>query len=109
MPGKITPESGHAVATVNGQTLASAASWLRCEGNVYFPPDTLKGKDEGVFSNTELMTYCPWKGHAGYYTVDVGGKKVENAGWYYADPMDAALPIKDHVAFDRSKVTVKVD
>jgi uncharacterized protein (DUF427 family) len=75
MPGKpITTETGQATASLDGQTLASATSWLRCEGNVYFPPDTLVGKDQGVFSNTELMTYCPWKGHAGYYSVDVGGE-----------------------------------
>jgi uncharacterized protein (DUF427 family) len=77
MGGKpITPESGHASASIDGQTLADATSWLRCEGNVYFPPDSLKGRDEGVWSNTELMTYCPWKGHAGYYSVVVGGKSL---------------------------------
>jgi uncharacterized protein (DUF427 family) len=33
------------------------------------------------------------------------GKKVENAGWYYADPYDAALSIKDYVAFGMSTTT----
>ncbi|KAL2208981.1 DUF427-domain-containing protein [Sarocladium strictum] len=111
MPGKdITPESGHATATIDGQTIASTTSWLRCEGNVYFPRDTLVGKEDGVeFDNTELLAYCPWKGHAGYYTIKLGGTKCENAAWFYEDPYDKALAIKDHVAFDKSKVSVKVD
>jgi uncharacterized protein (DUF427 family) len=78
MPGKdITPESGHATATIDGQTIASTTSWLRCEGNVYFPRDTLVRKEDGVeFDNTELLTYCPWKGHAGYYTIKLGGESA---------------------------------
>lgn len=106
----ITPETGRATASLDGHTLASTTSWLKCEGNVYFPPDALnRGSDGGVFSNTELMTYCPWKGHAGYYSVDVDGKRVEDAAWYYADPFDQALSIKDHVAFDKSKVQITVE
>ncbi|KAH8172960.1 hypothetical protein LIA77_07215 [Sarocladium implicatum] len=109
----ITPESGHATASLDGHTLADTTNWLKCEGNVYFPPDSLVRGDNGsaapVFSNTDRMTYCPWKGHAGYYTVDVAGTKVENAAWYYDDPFDKAISIKNYVAFDKSKVKIHVE
>lgn len=26
-----------------------------------------------MFVKTDTDTYCPWKGHAAYYTINVGG------------------------------------
>jgi uncharacterized protein (DUF427 family) len=31
--------------------------------------------------------------------VRVDGHTLENAAWYYREPYDAAVDIKDHVAF----------
>ncbi|OJJ98834.1 hypothetical protein ASPACDRAFT_79622 [Aspergillus aculeatus ATCC 16872] len=38
-----------------------------------------------------------------------GRKTYPNAAWYYAKPYDAAMNIKDHVAFYTSKVNVTVE
>jgi len=95
--------SGHAKATVNGQVIADATSWEEVEGNVYFPPASLK-KD--LFSTTDLHTSCPWKGLASYYTIDVDGTKLENAAWYYPEPKTKAQHIKDYVAFYKTKVDI---
>ena len=46
----------HATATFNGQVIAEADTYEFVEGNVYFPPDSIK--DKGVFSANDLTTVC---------------------------------------------------
>ncbi|KAF9881837.1 duf427 domain protein [Colletotrichum karsti] len=99
-------KSGKAKAVVNGTTVAEATEWEEVEGNVYFPPSAVKTE---VLEKTSHTTFCPWKGTAEYYSLKVGGDKLENAAWYYPTPKDAAGEIKDHVAFYKSKVTVTVE
>ncbi|RAK71159.1 DUF427 domain-containing protein [Aspergillus fijiensis CBS 313.89] len=96
-----------AKAIVDDTVLAETASWETVEGNIYFPPSAIK--DESLFVPTDLSTFCPWKGHASYYSVVVGEKTYPKAAWYYAKPYDAAMNIKDHVAFYTSKVNVTVE
>lgn len=62
----------HATASFNGHIIAETDFDKMVEGNVYFPPGTLK---DGVsLSKTDTTTYCPWKGDASYYTISVDGK-----------------------------------
>ncbi|OHE94338.1 hypothetical protein CORC01_10385 [Colletotrichum orchidophilum] len=106
-------KSGKAKAVVNGTTLAEATEWEEVEGNVYFPPSAVKTE---AFEKTDTTTFCPWKGTANYYSLNVGGEfhghsddKLKDAAWYYPTPKDGAKEIKDHVAFYKSKVTVTVE
>ena len=61
-----------ATATFNGQVIAEADAYEQVEGNVYFPPDSVKAKH--ALSDAELTTFCPWKGTASYYNIAVDGK-----------------------------------
>ncbi|PYH44570.1 DUF427 domain-containing protein [Aspergillus saccharolyticus JOP 1030-1] len=96
-----------AKATIDNTVLAETTHWETVEGNIYFPPSSIK--DPSLFVPTELSTFCPWKGHASYYSVVVGEKTIPNAVWYYAEPYEAALNIKDHLAFYTNKVNVTVE
>jgi uncharacterized protein (DUF427 family) len=87
----------------NGKVIAETDKFELVEGNVYFPPGTLK--DE-FFQPSETHTTCGWKGIASYYTVVVDGQENRDAAWYYPDPKPAAANIKDHIAFWRG-VTVE--
>jgi uncharacterized protein (DUF427 family) len=87
----------------NGSVIAETDAFETVEGNVYFPPDSVKRE---FFRPSETHTVCPWKGTASYYTVAVDGKENQDAAWYYPDPKPAAANIKDHVAFWRG-VTVE--
>jgi uncharacterized protein (DUF427 family) len=80
----------------NGQVVAETAKYESVEGNVYFPPGSVKRE---YFTPSATTTRCPWKGIAHYYNVVVNGKENKDAAWYYPDPSDAAKNIKDHVAF----------
>ena len=87
----------------NGHVLAESESFEEVEGNVYFPPGSLKRE---FFEPSETKTVCGWKGTASYYTVVVDGQRNPDAAWVYRDPKPAAAEIKDHVAFWRG-VTVE--
>jgi len=80
----------------NGEVIAESDETKVVEGNHYFPPDSVK-KEFLVESTTH--TTCPWKGLANYYTLEVNGKKNEDAAWYYPEPKKAAAEIKGYIAF----------
>ncbi len=81
-----------------GAVVAESGDTEVVEGNHYFPPQSLKKE---FFQSSATTSFCPWKGSANYYTLEVEGERNEDAAWYYADPKDAAKNIKGYVAFWR--------
>ena len=84
-------------AVFNGQTIAESDDTVMVEGNHYFPPESVKR--EFLSEPTGHSTHCPWKGDASYYDVTVDGESASNAAWFYPEPFEKAVEIKDHVAF----------
>lgn len=80
----------------NGTLLAESDRFELVEGNVYFPPETIKREH---FRDSDTHSHCPWKGEASYYTVVVDGKENRDAAWYYPVPKSAAQNIAGHIAF----------
>ena len=85
-----------------GQTVigSSAQALVLHEANyppVYYLPMDAVAPDNLVAS--DHTTYCPFKGTASYFDLTIDGKVHSNAVWYYPDPYDEALQIKDHIAF----------
>jgi uncharacterized protein (DUF427 family) len=93
-----------AKAMVNGVVIAESDTIEIVEGNIYFPPGTVKSE---YFTETSLHTSCPWKGQASYYTVKVGGTTLENAAWFYPNAKSAAKNIENYVAFYGNRVKVE--
>jgi uncharacterized protein (DUF427 family) len=91
-------------AIVDGVVIAESEKFQYVEGNVYFPPETVKME---YFKPSSLHTTCHWKGEASYYVVDVNGKTFENAAWFYPEPKKAAEAIRNHVAFYANKVKIE--
>ena len=87
-----------AKAIWNGVVLAESDKTEMVEGNHYFP---LSAINREYFKESSQQSTCPWKGVASDYTIEVNGKKNENAAWYYPNPNSAASNIKDHIAFWR--------
>jgi uncharacterized protein (DUF427 family) len=48
---------------------------------------------------SERRSYCPYKGHASYWTVDAGGRRREDLGWSYEQPLPDIVAIAGLVAF----------
>ncbi|MGH8706145.1 MAG: DUF427 domain-containing protein [Burkholderiales bacterium] len=53
---------------------------------------------------TRHRTYCPFRGNASYWTLNVGDRAAENAVWSYEEPYEGAGAIKGYVAFWRERV-----
>lgn len=85
-------------ASWNGVVLAESDRCEVVEGNQYFPPDSLNRE---YFKPSDKTSFCPWKGTASYYTLDVNGETNRDAAWTYAEPKSAASNIANHVAFWR--------
>ena len=87
-------------AVWEGTVLATSNKIEIVEGNIYFPPNSIKKE---YFRDSDTHTVCPWKGLASYYDIVVGDKINRDAAWYYPDPNPAAKQIKGYVAFDGYK------
>jgi uncharacterized protein (DUF427 family) len=85
-------------AVWNGKVIAESNDTVEVEGNQYFPRASVKSD---YLKDSSTHTTCPWKGVASYYTLDVDGKKNEDAVWYYPQPKAEAEMVTDRVAFWR--------
>ncbi len=72
---------------------------------VYFPRSALR---QIYFTATDHSTYCPFKGHANYWDLEVNGELAENVVWSYEAPYPEVSGLKDHVAFypDRTELSI---
>jgi uncharacterized protein (DUF427 family) len=86
-----------ATARIANTVIAEADDYETVEGNIYFPPSSIK--DKSMLESSSLTTKCPWKGTASYYTLKVDGQTYKDAAWYYPEPKDKAKNIKGYVAF----------
>lgn len=80
----------------NNTVIAESDATVVIENNHYFPADSIKKE---YFKPSDKHTGCPWKGTASYYTLEVDGKKNEDAAWYYPEAKHAAKAIEGKVAF----------
>ncbi|MEV6444260.1 MULTISPECIES: DUF427 domain-containing protein [unclassified Amycolatopsis] len=100
-PITVEPTKARVVVKAGGRVIADSRNALTLQESTYpavqYIP--LADVDSGVLERTGHETYCPYKGEAGYYSLNAGDVKGENAVWTYEKPYDAVAPIKDHVAF----------
>ncbi|HTX31045.1 MAG TPA: DUF427 domain-containing protein [Solirubrobacteraceae bacterium] len=97
----LEPSPRRVRVVVAGETIAdSHRTMLLQESGLqpiyYFPPADVR---TDLLAPSDKHTRCPKKGEASYYTLRVGDRLVEDAAWYYPDPIDGAPPIKDLIAF----------
>ncbi len=66
--------------------------------------------DMTLFTATNLSTYCPFKGNASYWTLNVEAGVEENVVWSYEDPCDEVMALKDTMSFytDRTDLSVNL-
>jgi uncharacterized protein (DUF427 family) len=58
---------------------------------------------------SETQTHCPYKGSAGYWSVDTGTAVHEDVVWYYRTPLPEGQKIAGMASFYNEKVDVYVD
>ncbi|MFQ5784924.1 MAG: DUF427 domain-containing protein [Alphaproteobacteria bacterium] len=62
----------------------------------YFPRDDLR---MDLATRSDHHSFCPFKGEASYWTLEVGGKRAEDAMWSYETPFPEVAGIAEYVAF----------
>ncbi len=93
-------------AVIDGRTVAdSLQAGLVLETNhrpvYYFPREDVR---TDLLQKTQHRTHCPYKGDASYWTMTVGGRRLENALWSYEAPFPEMAAIKGYLAFCADKV-----
>lgn len=94
-----------------GETIAdSTRSWRVRESQhapvVYVPREDVR---VDLLEKTSLSTFCPFKGHASYYTIRVGDRVAENAIWSYEDPYDQVAALKGCAAFYLDRIDALIE
>jgi len=82
----------------NHTVIAESDDIVIIEGNYYFPPDAV---NHAFLRASSTHTLCSWKGKASYYDIVVGETVNPDAAWYYPDPEQKAMSIKNRIAFWR--------
>ena len=80
----------------NNEIIAEAERTLVVEGKHYFPQQAVKLE---YLSLSDYCEECPIKGLANYYNLQVSGKDLLNAAWYYPNPKEEAVQITGYIAF----------
>jgi uncharacterized protein (DUF427 family) len=107
----ILESSRHLRVSVNGEVVAETdRPRILFETGLppryYITPEDVR---EDVLIKSEKNTQCPYKGVASYYSVEVGGRHVEDLVWYYPEPISEAAKIKGRLSFFNEKVDLEVD
>ena len=84
------------LAKWNGAVIAKSDNCKEVEGNLYFPIESV---DKSLLKESSKTSFCGWKGTANYYNIEVDGAVNADAAWFYKEPYEKAIEIKDHVAF----------
>lgn len=100
-PPRMEPSSRHIQVVFNGIVIADTRQALRVLETshppvYYIPPADVKME---YLTRTPRSTFCEFKGQAGYYTLTVGDRQVQQAAWFYPNPTEVFAPIRNYIAF----------
>jgi uncharacterized protein (DUF427 family) len=90
--------------------IADTTRPLRLEESGYPPVWYLPMRDVAgsVLARSDRTTYCPFKGHASYWSIELPGGRLQDAVWGYETPLDECAALEDHVAFYPDRVAIDV-
>jgi uncharacterized protein (DUF427 family) len=102
----LAPNPSRVIVRLGGAIVADTtrALVMRAPGTPdqqYIPRDDV---DMTRLVRTALVTHCPYKGDASYWSIQSGPRTVENAVWSYETPYDDMAPIAGYLAFYTDRV-----
>jgi uncharacterized protein (DUF427 family) len=107
-PITLTPHPGRLQVLYQGHLIADSADALMLKeasykAVPYFPRADV---EMAFLGKTSLDTYCPYKGHASYFTIERDGVIAENAVWSYETPHPGMEAIAGRLAFYPNMVEI---
>jgi uncharacterized protein (DUF427 family) len=107
----ILGSSRHVRVEVDGVTIAeSHAPRILFETGLpprYYLP--LSDVRRDLLRPSDTQTHCPYKGTAGYWSVEIGGKVYDDLVWIYRTPLPESQKIAGLACFYNEKVDLYVD
>jgi uncharacterized protein (DUF427 family) len=107
----ILASSRHVRVELDGVTLADSHSpRILFETGLpprYYLPVTDLRMD--VLRPSQTSSHCPYKGTAGYWTLEVNGKRYEDYVWIYRTPLPESQKIAGLACFYNERVDLYVD
>jgi uncharacterized protein (DUF427 family) len=107
----ISPADAHIEVTLDGEKLAESDQALRLEETGLPPRYYLPTADVRMelLRPTATATTCPFKGHASYWSAQIGDDVHADVVWSYLTPIPEAAEIAGLMCFypDRVELTVR--
>ena len=107
-PITIEPNPARVTVRVGDRVVAETTAALNLREATYpaVPYIPLADVDQSVLRPTDTSTYCPFKGDASYYSIDLPDGELTDVIWTYQQPYPAVAEIAGHVAFYADKVEI---
>lgn len=96
------------IAIYRNETLLAESDDAKVMYETRLPPTIyIPRKDVCVnlSEETELQTFCPFKGTATYHDVDLPGERLANSVWAYEEALPESAAIQGHIGFMASAYT----
>lgn len=106
----ITPAELHVEVTLDGLKLAESDRPVLLDETglptrYYLPREDVR---TDLLLRTDLVTTCPFKGEASYWSANVGGQVHDNLVWSYETPIPGAEGITGLLCFYPERVELTV-
>jgi uncharacterized protein (DUF427 family) len=107
----ILASSRHVKVEIGGVTVAESVRPVvlfetGLKPRYYLPLTDVKTE---LLVDSDSSTHCPYKGTAGYFSVQVDGKVHEDVVWIYRTPLQESMRIAGLVCFYDEKLDIYVD
>lgn len=98
---EVLPASGEAIARRGNAIVASSHDAkimyeTRLPPAVYFPLEDVRAM---LIDNPDHRTFCPFKGTASYWDVQIDGETLEKGAWCYRSALPESQEIEGYVGF----------
>jgi uncharacterized protein (DUF427 family) len=101
----------HVRVELNGVTLADSHSprilfETGLPPRYYLPISDVRTE---LLRPSDTRTHCPYKGTAGYWSIELGGHRYEDLVWIYRTPLPESQKIAGLACFYNEKVDIDID
>lgn len=107
----ITPERKRVTIRYGDRVIADSTDALLVRetkhADVWYVPR--KDADMALLEPTDHSTFCPFKGHASYWSLITDAGQEENLVWSYEDPYEQVDGIRDYLSFYADRVDIEVN